>query len=112
MNPDFVFLRDFKKVDLNSFGKVPVLRDKFTIQVTIGAILSMQWGNWFLEGKGWDWQVDLGEDNISCLISSKDADLSNNNIGGDLSGTESGFILINRRFKRKVLILSLKKELN
>ena len=53
--------------------------------------------------------MDFGEDNIICLISSKDAGLNDENIGGDLSGTENGFILINGRFKRRVLILSLKK---
>ena len=88
-----------------------VLRDKFTIRVTIETILSIQWGG-RLEGIGSDWQVDFNEDNISCLISSKDACLNDENIGGDLSGTENRFILINGRFKRKVLILSLKKELN
>ena len=36
--------RRFTKADLNSFGKVPVLRDKFTIRVTIGTILSIHWG--------------------------------------------------------------------
>ena len=51
---------------------------------------------------GSDWQVDFGEDNISCLISSNDAGLNDENIGGDLSGTENGFILINGRFKRRV----------
>ena len=56
--------------------------------------------------------MDFGRDNISCLISSKDAGLNDENNGGALSGTENGFILINGRFKRRVLILSLKKELN
>ena len=56
--------------------------------------------------------MHFGEDNISCLISSKDAGLNDENIGGDLSGTKNGFLLINGRFKRRVLILSLKKELN
>ena len=56
--------------------------------------------------------MDFGEDRISRLISSKDAGLNDKNIGGDLSGTETGFILINGRFKRRVLILSLKKKLN
>ena len=58
---------------------------------------------------GTDWQVDFGEGNISCLISSKDAGLNDENICGDLSGIKNGF---NARCKRKVLILSLKKELN
>ena len=44
------------------------------------ATLSMQWGK-RLEDTGSDWQVDFGEDNISCLISSKDAGLNNENIG-------------------------------
>ena len=52
-----------------------------------------------LEGIGSDWQVDFGEDNISCLISSKDAGINDENIVGDLSGTENGFILINGIFK-------------
>ena len=56
--------------------------------------------------------MDFSEDNISGLISSKDAGLNDENIGGDLSGTENRFILINGRFKRRVLILSLEKELN
>ena len=56
--------------------------------------------------------MDFNEDNISCLISSKDAGLNEENIGGDSSGTENGFKLINGRFKRRVLIFSLRKELN
>ena len=56
--------------------------------------------------------MHFDEDNVSRLISSKDTGLSDENIGCDLSGTENGFILINERFKRRVLILSLKKELN
>ena len=63
------------------------MRDKFTIRVTIGTILSIQWGK-RLEGIGSDWQVDFGEDNISSLISSKDAGLNDENVGGDLSRTE------------------------
>ena len=77
---------------------MPVLRDKFTIQVTIRIILSVKRGK-RLEGIGSNWQVDFAEDNISCLISSKDAGLNDENIGGHLSGTENGFILINGRFK-------------
>ena len=42
-----------------------------TIRVTIGTILSLQWGK-RLEGIGSDWQVNFDEDNISCFISSKD----------------------------------------
>ena len=61
---------------------------------------------------GSDWQVDFSEDNISCLILSKDTGFNDENIGGDLSGTENGFILVNVRFKRVVLILSLKRKLN
>ena len=57
----------------------------------------MQWGK-RLEDTGSDWQVDFGEDNISCLISSKDAGLNNENIGGNLSD--------------EFIILLLKKELN
>ena len=87
------------------------MRDKFTIRVTIKTILPIQWGK-RLEGIGSDWQVDFSEDNISCLISSKDAGLNDENIGGNLSGTENRFILLDGRFKRRVLILSLKKELN
>ena len=56
--------------------------------------------------------MDFGDDYISCLISSKDAGLNDENICGDLSGTENRFILIKGRLKRRVLILSLKKELN
>ena len=56
--------------------------------------------------------MDFGEDNISCLSLSKDAGLNDENIGGDLSVSENGCILMNGRFKRRVLILSLKKELN
>ena len=37
--------------------------------------------------------------------------LDDKNIGGDFSGTENGFALTNCRFKRRVLILSPKKEL-
>ena len=37
---------------------------------------------------GSDWQVDFGEDNISCLISSKDVGLNDENIDGNLAGTE------------------------
>ena len=33
--------------------------------------------------------MDFGEDNISCLISSTDASLNDENIGGDLSGTDN-----------------------
>ena len=87
------------------------MRDKFTIWITIWTILSIQWGK-RLEGIGSDWQVDFGEDNNSCLISSKDAALNDENIGGDLSGTENGFIVMNGRFKQRVLIFWLKKELN
>ena len=56
--------------------------------------------------------MDFGKDNISCLISSKNAGLNDENICCDLSRTKNGFILINGGFKRRVLILSLKKELN
>ena len=35
--------------------------------------------------------MDFGEDNISSLIPSNDAGLNDENIGGDLSGTENGF---------------------
>ena len=88
------------------------MRDKFTVGVTIVTIPSIQWGK-RLGGIGYDWQVDFGEDNISCLIdSSKDAGLNDENIGWDLSGIESGFMIINGRLKRRVLILSLKKERN
>ena len=101
----FGFLRrGFTKADLNSFRKVPELRDKFTIRVTIGKILSIQWGK-RLEGIGSDGQVNFDEDNINCSISSKDSGLNEENIGGDLLGTENEFILINGRFKRRVLIL-------
>ena len=48
--------------------------------------------------------MDFGEDNISYLISSKDADFNDRNIGDDLSGTENEFILINGSFTRRVLI--------
>ena len=61
---------------------------------------------------GSDWQVDFDEDNISCLISSKDAGLNDENVSGNLFGTEKGFTLINGRFNQIVLILSLKNELN
>ena len=37
---------------------------------------------------GSDWQVNFGEDNISCLNSSKNAGLNDENNGGNLSGTE------------------------
>ena len=37
---------------------------------------------------GPDWQVDFGEDNISCLISSKDVGFNDENIDGNLAGTE------------------------
>ena len=47
--------------------------------------------------------MDFCEDNISCLISSKDVGFNDENIGGDLSYTENGFILINGRFKQRVL---------
>ena len=56
--------------------------------------------------------MDFGEDNINCIISLKDAGLNDENNDSDLSSTENGFILINGRFKWRVLILSLKKELN
>ena len=45
------------------------------MRVIMGTILSIQWGN-KLEGMGSDWQLDVGEYNISCLISSKDAGLN------------------------------------
>ena len=77
----------------------------------MGTILSIQWGK-RLEGVGSDWQVDFGEDNISWLISSKDAGLNDKNVGGNLSGTEKGFTLISGRFNWRVLILSLKNKLN
>ena len=57
------------------------------MRVIMGTILSKQWGN-RLEGMGSDWQVDFGEDNISCLISSKVACLNDENFGGNLLGTE------------------------
>ena len=57
------------------------------MRVIMGIILLRQWGN-RLEGMGSDWQVDFGEDNISCLISSKDACLNNENVGGNFSSTE------------------------
>ena len=53
----------------------------------MGTKLSIQRGN-RLEGMGSDWQVDLGEDYICCLISSKDAGLNDENVGGNLLGTE------------------------
>ena len=56
--------------------------------------------------------MNFGADNISCPISSKDAGLNDENFGDDLSGIENGLILINKRFKRRILILSLKLELN
>ena len=77
----------------------------------MGTILSIQWEK-RLEGIESNWQVDLFTNNISRLISLKDAGLNDENIGGELLGTENGFILINERFKWRVLILSLKKELN
>ena len=105
------FLSALTKADLNSFGKEPVWRDRFTMHVIMGTILSIQWGN-RLEGMGSDWQIDFGEDNRSCLISSKDAGSNDKNVGGNLSDTKLEFRLINGRFNRRVLILSLKNELN
>ena len=44
LNPYLVFFRrGLTKADLNSFGKVLELRDKFTIRVTMGTIISTQW---------------------------------------------------------------------
>ena len=57
------------------------------MRVIVGTILSLQWGN-RLGGMGSDWQVDFGEGNISCLISSKDAGLNDENVGGNLSSIE------------------------
>ena len=37
---------------------------------------------------GSDWQINFSKNNISCLILSKDAGLNDENIDGDLSGTE------------------------
>ena len=71
-------------------------------------ILIKQWGK-RLEGIGSDWQVDFGENNTSCLISSKDAGLNDENIGGYLLGSENRFISINRRFKWRVFISHLFK---
>ena len=45
----------------------------------MGTILSIHWDE-KLEGIGLDWQVDFGEDNISCSISSKDTGLNDENI--------------------------------
>ena len=56
------------------------MRDRFTIRVVLGTM--------WVQGMGSDGQVDFGEDNISCLISSKDAGLKDENVGGNLSGTE------------------------
>ena len=81
------FKSGLKKADLNSLRKEPALRDRFTMHVIMGTILSIQWGK-RLEGMRSDWQVDFGEDNISCLISSKDASLNDENVGDNLSGTE------------------------
>ena len=75
------------KADLNFFRKEPVLKDKFTLHVITRTILSIQWGK-RLESMGSDWQVDFGEDIVSCLISSKEADLNDENVGGNLSGKE------------------------
>ena len=37
---------------------------------------------------GSDWRVDFGENNIICLILSKDVGLNDENIGGNLLSTE------------------------
>ena len=44
LNPKSVFCIGFTKAVLNSFGKAPVLRNKFTIRVIIGIMLWTQWG--------------------------------------------------------------------
>ena len=61
---------------------------------------------------GSDWQVDSGEGNVSCLISTKDTRLNNENVDGNLSGVEYGFTLSNDRFNKRVSIFSPKNELN
>ena len=59
LNQDLIFLKSgLTKADLNSFGKEPVLRDRFTIRAIMVTILLIQRGNrlegiWlslFLEG--------------------------------------------------------------
>ena len=45
------------------------------MQVAIGIVLAAEWSK-RLECIGSDWRVDFGEDNISYLISSKDADFN------------------------------------
>ena len=47
--------------------------------------------------------VDFGEDKINCLISSADTCLNDENKGGDLSGKDNGFKLINGSFERRVI---------
>ena len=99
------FKSGLTKADLTSFGKEPVLRDKFTMHVSMGPMLPKQWDK-RLEGMGSDWQVDFGEDDTSFLISSKNAGLNDENVGENLSGTEWGFTLINGRFKQSFIFFT------
>ena len=66
------FKNSFTTADLNSFGNIPKLRDRFIMRVSTGAISSTNRGN-RLDGRGSDEHVDFGDDKIKCLISSTDA---------------------------------------
>ena len=76
------------KNTVNSLGKIPELRDRFTVQVINGVITLIQWGK-RLDGS--DEQVDFGDDKIKCLISLADAGSKIENKIGGLSGLENGF---------------------
>ena len=80
------------------------------MRVTIGTMLSIQWGK-RLEGIESDWQVDFGEDNISCLISSKDADLNDEILVAIYQVQKTNLYKLTAGFLNEVLILSLNKEL-
>ena len=62
----------FTTAEVNSYGKIPEMRDIFTIRVIIKALISILRGN-RLDGRGSDKHVDFRDDKISCLISSTDA---------------------------------------
>ena len=77
----------------------------------MGAITSIQWSN-RLNGRRSDKQADFDDNNISCVISSIDADWKNENEGDCPLEVEIGFKSTTESFKRKDLILSTKNKLN
>ena len=91
------FNSGFTTADLNSFGNIPDLRDRFTMRVVTEALTLIHRGN-RLDGRGSDEQVDFGDEKIKFSISSTDASWKNKNFDCDLSGIVNGFKSTNGSF--------------